>query len=180
MVSTAVYEPMGDVRDFVRNFQHFTAPGTTLVLHLNALANYTSEEVRELRGMERVLVNPRRFEVHWGSAAITAALLSNVAFFAAQAPHPSPPFAAVLLDSNMMWFRPCMEAYVRASGSCVRAEGAEPPKSFRNEFDKELAALDDLGTSLHAFVTANGTRPLRARAPPGIKSSKIDRVLRTR
>ena len=113
-VSVLVYEPMADVEQLIENFLKFTESETRLLVHLNALQNYSHADVDTLEHSGRVLVNPERLAVVWGSPQISAAFLSN-ADLAASTLTANQIEAAIVVwvDSNMFWTRPCMEQYVR-------------------------------------------------------------------
>lgn len=119
VISTLVYEPLTDVRDLVANILKFTEPSTTLVLHLNARQHYRNADLAVLRAMggdnatSRVLVNPERLAVTWGDGQCQAFLSSANHYARVRPPRSGVDPIVVWLDSNMMFFRPCVERYLR-------------------------------------------------------------------
>ena len=119
VISTLVYEPLTDVRDLVANIWKFTEPSTTLVLHLNARQHYRNADLAVLRAMggdnatSRVLVNPERLAVTWGDGQCQAFLSSANHYARVRPPRSGVDPIVVWLDSNMMFFRPCVERYLR-------------------------------------------------------------------
>ena len=132
VVSVSVFEPLNDVVELVQNYLKFTEPSTIIVLHLNSQSNYTLEDVDTLLHLGkgtgrstkegRVYVNPTRLPVSWGTADILRSFLMNVKYTASQFTWQRGKNEPVVIwmDSNMMFFRPCVEAYVRRH-SCARA-----------------------------------------------------------
>ena len=118
--SCLVYEPVGDVRDLVANAMKFGEASTRMVLHLNALQNYTRSDVDGLVALgggggaeSRVLINPRRLAVKWGNYNMTYAFLLNARHVYETIE--SRDALVLWQDSNMFFFRPCVERYVRAT-----------------------------------------------------------------
>lgn len=153
-LSTLVFEPLADVRDLVTNILKFTEPSTTLVLHLNARQHYREADLAVLRAMgggnatSRVLVNPERLAVTWGDGQCQA-FLSNANHYARmRPPRDGVDPIVVWLDSNMMFFRPCVERYLRRA-RCTRYDR---PK---NEVPWKAGP-----NSARKFLTRNGSSPV--------------------
>ena len=153
-LSTLVFEPLADVRDLVTNILKFTEPSTTLVLHLNARQHYRDTDLAVLRAMgggnatSRVLVNPERLAVTWGDGQCQA-FLSNANHYARmRPPRDGVDPIVVWLDSNMMFFRPCVERYLRRA-RCTRYDR---PK---NEVPWKAGP-----NSARKFLTRNGSSPV--------------------
>ena len=156
VLSSLVYEPFADVRDLVNNAMKFTEETTSMVLHLNALQNYTRADVGAIIALggdaRRILINPTRLEVSWGNVNMTYAFLLNAKYVFNtlgahwDRHHGGRDAIIIWQDSNMYFFRPCVESYARLT-RCTLFESHACDGSERYDGTPEV----------RAFLSRNGT-----------------------
>ena len=142
---------MVDVMSELHNAIQFTLNTTLIVVHLNALSNYTEAEIATIRqagGGGRVFVNPVQLPVRWGSVQILQAHLINARYIAhllwgaGDPGYPKKPVGregsggdadpvVVWQASNCRWFRPCMEQYVSRT-NCYKYPNASGWASYES------------------------------------------------
>ena len=151
VISQAHYDPPDWVDLVTRNALQFTEPSTFLILHLNALSDYSPGTILRWHRTPRVRVARRRIPVRWGTGSLTLAH----ALSALEAFKTWPSCSHFLLQaSNMLWIRRGMELPVRRLGCSVSPWVIAAPNNFlrkamRHPFTKAMIPALSGGDDAH-------------------------------